>query len=414
MKEKTYSLLRKIEKYTKTDMVYLASGGFWLFLKTAISAVVAFTISVAFANLLPKTTYGEYKYIFSMFGLLAIPTLTGMGTAATKSVAQGFEGTPSAALRTKIRWGLLGSAASASIAVYYAVQGNLELAGAFLLVMFFLPFVDTLSIYNSVLTGKKLFRISTIYEIIVQFISAIAIITALFLTNSLLIVLAVYFITFTIVRFFIFRAVIKRHTENPSVDKETTKYGKHLSVMDILSTVSDALDSILLWQFVGPAPVAVYAFAKGIPVQVSVAMQRIMTLAFPKFAQRDFQTIRSSLVHKMLLMFLVMLIVVILYILAAPYIFQLFFPAYTEAIIYSQIFSLTLLFFPQKFIGTAFQAHARTKSLYVFTTITPIVRMGLAFSLIPFFGIIGAIATELIGRAVNFCILTMLMLRAKT
>ena len=318
MKEKTYSLLRRIEKYTKTDMVYLASGGFWLFLKTAISAVVAFAISVAFANLLPKTTYGEYKYIFSMFGLLAIPTLTGMGTAATKSVAQGYEGTPSAALRTKIRWGLVGSMASASIAIYYAVQGNLELAGAFLLVMLFLPFVDTLSIYNSILTGKKLFRVSTVYEIVVQLISAITIIGTLFVTNNLLVVLAVYFITFTVIRFLIFKIVIKRHTGNSNIDKETTRYGKHLSAMDILSTVSDALDSILLWQFVGPAPVAVYAFAKGIPVQISVAMQRIMTLAFPKFAQRDFQTIRSGLMHKMLLMFLVMFVIVVLYIFAAP------------------------------------------------------------------------------------------------
>ena len=177
-------------------------------------------------------------------------------------------------------------------------------SGAFALVAFFLPFVDTLSIYNSVLTGKKLYKISTAYEVIVQLFSASIIVGTLFLTNNLLILLASYFISYTIIRFVVFRIVTKKHITNNETDPLTIRYGKHLSVMNVLGTVSEAVDSILLWQFIGPAQVAVYALSKGIPIQLSGALQRIITLAFPKFSQRDFKTIRKTIVHKMLLMFL--------------------------------------------------------------------------------------------------------------
>ena len=42
IKNKTYKLLRKSEKYTKTDMVYLTKGGFWLTLGQIISSTSAF------------------------------------------------------------------------------------------------------------------------------------------------------------------------------------------------------------------------------------------------------------------------------------------------------------------------------------------------------------------------------------
>jgi len=61
LKDKIYRLLRRSEKYFKTDMVYLAHGGFWLTLGQIISSAASFLLAIAFANLLPKETYGTYK-----------------------------------------------------------------------------------------------------------------------------------------------------------------------------------------------------------------------------------------------------------------------------------------------------------------------------------------------------------------
>lgn len=413
IKNKAYTLLRKTEKYTKTDMVYLASGSFWLFLKRFLSALIAAGLAVAFANLLNSTTYGEYKYVFSIFALLAIPTLLGMGDATTKSVAQGFDGTVFPALRTKIVWGIIGSSISTAIAIYYYIAGNVELAGAFGIVALFLPFVDTLGIFNSILTGKRLFRVSILYEIASQGISALVIITTLFFTKNLLFILLVYFSIYTLTRFVVFKLVTKRYVQNRNVGSVTISYGKHLSIMRIIGTIAESIDNILLWQFIGPAPLAVYAFAKAIPVQIRETLGAIPKLAFPKFAQRNFREIKKTLLRRMALMFLIILSVVIIYVIAAPYIYRLLFPQYTEAIVYSQLFALTLLFFPQKFIGIAFQAHAHKKALYISSTVAPIMKIIFAVILIPLFGIMGAIMAEIVGRAINLLVLLFLFFTAR-
>lgn len=412
--EQLHRLLRWTEKYTKTDMVYLAHGSFWLILKRFVAGGIAISLALAFANLLDPTTYGEYKYVFSIFALLAIPTLLGMGDATTKSVAQGFEGTVIPALRTKILWGTIGSALSAGIAIYYYLMGNTTLAGAFFIITIFLPFVDTLGIFNSILTGKRLFKISILYETASQGISALVITATLFFTNNLLIILASYFCIYTLSRFIIFKVIMRLHKKNDAVDTTAIPYGKHLSAMRIIGTISESLDSILIWQFVGPAPLAVYAFAKAIPTQIRETLTSIPKIAFPKFAQRDFSEIRKTLLRRMFLIFLVVLVIIVIYIILAPYIFRILFPQYTESVFYSQLFALTLLFFPQKFIGMAFQAHAHKKALYISSTVAPISKIIFSIIFVPTFGILGAVMADIGGRTVNLFVLSYLFFGPRT
>ena len=73
-------------------MMYLAQGGFWIALGHIVNGLLAFSLIVAFANLLSKETYGIYRYILSIAGVLNIFVLSGMGTAISRSVASGNEG----------------------------------------------------------------------------------------------------------------------------------------------------------------------------------------------------------------------------------------------------------------------------------------------------------------------------------
>lgn len=413
LKKVTYHLLQKSERHTKTDMVYLASGGFWLTLKMVVAGILALALSIAFANLLPPQVFGEYKYFFSIFGLLAITALPGLGSSVIRSVAKGFEGTTLVAVKTRVRWAMIGSFGSAIIALYYYIQGNNILAGAFLLGAIFLPVTDTLNMFNTILTGKRLFKISVWYEASIQAVSISAIILAIFLTNNLIVILATYFIAYTTTRFIVFLLVLKRHATNKKVDTEAISYGKHLSVMEILGIVANTVDTILLWQFLGAVPLAVYSFAKAIPAQINSAFGKIATLALPKFAQRNWNDIRETMLYRITILFLVVLIAVATYIALAPYIFNLLFPKYLDAIIYSQIFALTLLAFPKKMLGAALNAHARKRELYIFYIATPILKITLVAILIPTFGIMGAIFSEISTQVFSLLLLSFLFFRTR-
>jgi len=409
LKSTAYRFLRWSERYTRTDMVYLAHGGFWLMLKTVLAMLIAFCLSFAFANLLPQATYGEYKYIFSIFSLLAITTLLGMNSSVARSVARGFEGTPYAALKTKIRWGYIGSVGALCIALYYYLQGNIRLAESFVIVAAFLPFVDTLGIFNALLTGKRLFKVSTLLEVGIQAISASVIATALYMSDNLLIVLACYFGTYALLRLCAFFFVMRRYAENDAVDPTAMRYGKHLSAMEILATAADTIETMLIWQFVGPASVAIYSFAKAIPFQITIALKRLPTLALPKFARRDFLAIRTTITRRLFQVFGVVALIVCAYILSAPYIYATFFPQYLDSIWYSQLFALTLLTFPKSIIGTIFNAHGDTKALYINSTATPIINILLLLMLVPHFGILGAVISEIVTQTFSLLLMGILL-----
>jgi len=392
IKQKIYSLLRKSQKYTKTDMVYLAKGGSWLTLGQIVSTIASFLSAIAFANLLPREIYGAYKYILSIASILAIPTLSGMNDSVIRAIARGYEGSFIPALKTKIKWGLLGGIASIGLAGYYYFQGNNILTFCFLIAAIFLPFMDPLGLYGSLLQGRRLFDISTKIGITIQVVSITTMITMLFLTNNILLLIFTYFVSRTLLRLIFLKITLKKFKLNKKQDPEMIPFGKHLSLMSAMGTVAGHIDKILLWHFLGAVPLAIYSFATLPITHFQKALKISETLAFPKFASQEKETFKKTLIPKILKFSAILIIPIGLYILLAPYIYKLVFPQYLESIKYSQYYALVLLLFPKRFIGQVLTAQAKTKSIYAITTINILGKIVLLLILLPLYGIWGAIA----------------------
>lgn len=344
IKQKAHNALKWSEKYTKTDMVYLARGGFWLTLNNILTTPMVFIVAVVFANKVPPETYGVYKFLLSTLGILSITNLSGMGSLYSQAVSRGIEGSLFPIVKTKIRWGLLGSVASIGIAIYYFTQGNTTLFWGFLIASLFIPVMDTLNIYQSYLQGKKLFKLSSLSYSSSQLIAAIAMISTLFFTKNLYIIFAVYLSSWTVIRLFFFLQTIKLYPPNKLTDPETIPYGIQSSFIDFLASIISSIDQILIFHYLGATELAFFTFATAPVTQFISIFKNIPALAMPKMAPRPIQEINQVIHKRVIGAFLGSLLVIGAYYVTAPFIYKIFFPQYLGSIWLSRIFVITSFF----------------------------------------------------------------------
>lgn len=408
LKTPLISLLRWSEKYTKTDMVYLASGGFWTTASSVVSLAIAAVTFWAFANLLPKENYGTYQYILSIVDLFGIFVLSGIDTAAGRSTAQGKDGSLMDGLYTKIRWGLIGGSGSLILGLYYLSHANPLLGWGFVMTGLFIPFWEAPGIYGTYIQGKKRFDLVGFSDVFVQTVVTLVLIPALFLTHNVLIILFLYLSSMGLARFALLRFSFKKLPPNTIRDPEMIPYGKHLSLISVINTIASNADVVFLWHMLGPAQVAVYRFSQSIPMRANGFFKIINRLSFPKMAAQESETLKRTLMPKILLLVSLSTIAAGAYALSAPYIFKFFLPQYIEAVPYTIFAALLIALQPFSLISSAFTAQGKKKSLYVWSIWVPLARIGLFLVLIPAFGLWGALIA-LIGAKVIECLLLILL-----
>lgn len=404
LKKKGCKVLKWSEKYTKTDMTYLAKGGFWFFSGQLIAALASFFFTLALANLLSKETLGTFRFVLSLSGILAIPTLAGVDTAVLQAVARGKEKTFTDGLKTKLKYGALSSLACLGVAGYYFLQGNFLLALCFLAITLFVPLLNIFPLYESFWAGRKKFDTQTKYRAFVNILATLLLTAVILMTQDLVVILLAYFIVWTSLHGLALYRTIKTAKINQETEGKTMRFGQHLSLMGIIGQVNSHLDKIIFWHFLGPEKLAVYFIALSLPQRIETLMNVISGLAFPKLSQHSVESIKKGLKRKMLAVFLFALPIVLLYILLAPVFYKLFFPKYPEAIFYSQLYMLILLAFPRTFLGLSLKAKRQTKKLYLGTFILTPVYFALLFGLLPTLGILGAVLCLLILEAITFLV----------
>lgn len=392
-------ILKYSEKYTKTDMVYVAKGGFWLGIGQFVSSLSAFLTSIAFANLLSPDAFGIYKYIISINALLLITTLTGMDSAVTQSVARGYDGTLNTGVKEKMKWGVIGTMISFCIALYYFIQGNMVLSISFSITALFVPFFESFDMYNSLLWGKKLFDVQTKYNVIKKVISFFAVIITILLTKNIFIILAVYLLSTTIPNVILFYRTEKLYKSNISIDPESIGYGKNLSIINVIGLIVAEIDKILVFQYVGASDLAKYSLAMAPTDQIKGLMKNVNALAMPKFSQTNIVEIKKNLWNKVFILGFSTLLIVLVYILLAPIFFKLFFPKYLDSIIYSQVLAISLVpVVIAGFLHTILESQKANKELYQYNVYSNVLSLIVLWPLVYFFGLWGAVAAKTINR----------------
>lgn len=402
-KNSLIGLLRWAERYTKTDMVYVVRGGFWLGLGQFVSSFSTFLISLAFANLIVPETFGIYKFVLSVNSLLLISTLSGMDSAVTQSIARGFDGTLWQGIKSKIKFGFFGLVISLLISTYYFLNDNNTLGFAFLITSFFIPLTESFDMYNSLLWGKKLFNIQAKYNIINLIIITFGLAGTLYFSKNIYLILLAYFLTLSVPNFFFYRNVNKYYVENNQTNEDTIKYGKHLSLINVIGVIASHLDKILIFHYVGPISLAIYSLATAPNDQIKGLLKNLNSLAMPKLSEKNSTEVKINLWRKVGIISFVVGIIVIIYIILSPILFSILFPKYSNSVIYSQVLSISLIpVIISGFLSTILESQKATKELYRYGVITNIFSLVTMIPLVSYFGIWGAVISRLINRSFGF------------
>ena len=397
LREYTKKVLLWLQKYTKTDMLYISRHGFWVVGEKIFFLGINFFLAAAFARFLSKETYGNYKYILSIFTILTAFSLTGLNTAQIRAVARGFEGSFTQLFKMKLRWSIVPVFISLGISAYYYIQQNRVFSIAVLIVAVAFPILSSTDIYVGHLQGKKKFKLLSLINTGKEFFSAIILVMTLLLTDNLFILVSAYLGTATVFAYGTYVFVKRFQVANDSRESDLIPYGKHLSVISFFSTITKNIDQVLLFHFVGPIQLAVYSFASALPNQIRGGLQDLSLLALPKLSQRDSEYIKQHVFKHIRRLIIFCVPVVLLYIALSPYLFSLFFPAYKMSVPYSQVLVLTLLM-PVEVLNSVLTSQKAIKYQYVILISSHIVRLILLFVLTALFGLWGIVWAILIGR----------------
>ncbi len=380
-------------------MVYLTKGGFWWIFGRVCLSLISLATMTAFAHWLPKETFGAYRYILSMIAILSIFALPGMDTALIRAVSRGYERMIFLCAKTKFKWALIGTGVCFFISAWYLFHQNFTLGISFLITAFFLPLITTFNLFLPFWQGKKRFDIQAKYLILLNFSAALVLIPVIFLTDNLILIILAYFASRTFLGTILFKLTIKK-AENRAEEKETISFGKHLTLMNTAGLFAGQIDKIIIWQFLGPIPVAIYSFAQ-MPILRIHELIPIGPLALSKLSEKNIKEIKKGLLKKFSKLFLFSIPFALFCVLFAPYLYKILFPAYLESIPYFQVLALTLILAPFGLLGTSLVTEMRKKELYILSFITPALQIILFLALIPFYGIWGIIAASLIVEVFN-------------
>jgi O-antigen/teichoic acid export membrane protein len=166
-------------------------------------------------------------------------------------------------------------------------------------------------------------------------------------------------------------------------------------LIGIIGQISIYLDKILIFHYAGGVALAIYYLALIPFKQIQSILGSLNILALPKFSTSEIKTLKLTLPPKILKFYLIIIPIIIIYILAAPYFFKIFYPQYMRSIFISQLFILLLLLFPLNVFSAVLTAQSQTSKLYISSVTYAIIRILLLLILVPWFGIYGAVGTIL-------------------
>lgn len=405
LRQRVYKLLRGSERFFKADMVYMAKGNSWQTSGQLVTSILSLVLLYFFANYLPKETYGTYRYILSLAGILSVFTLTGMNQAVTQAVANGKEGVLRTSVKYQLRWNVVQLVAFWTLGIYYFMNANHLFGASFFVLGLVLPIIAALNTYTAFLDGKKDFKLNNIFSIGGTSIYVAGMIFAILFSGETIWLVVTYSIATFISSIIFYFSTLKIYTQPATASEDTLKYGRSLTFLGFISPVASQIDKIVLTHFWGPAQLAIYSLAMVVPERATLFIKSLVGIGFPKFAVKTPEEINVVFYRRILQGMSFGLFIALAYIIVAPYLFHYLLPQYLESIYYSQIMAISFIFaMPNRYISLLLVSQKLLRRMLTINIIQNIMRTIMYVILGIWGGIFGLVVANILNSFIGMLI----------
>lgn len=404
LRSKVYQFLRRSERFVQTDLVYLVKQGSWLFVNTVGVTLIGLVTSYLYANFLTKEQYGEYRYIFSIFTALNAFSLTGINVAVTQAVAKGKEGALLQSIPLQLKWNIFFCAAFIVTGLYYFWQGNTVFAISLLALSCLGPVANIANTYGAFLQGKKNFRAVSVIGLLTSFMVLLSVALVLFLRTNVVVLVIANIGTLALVQTAAFFWTLRKYKPNKVQDEGLRTFSKRISLLTAFSLIVSQIDNILVFNLLGAASVSILSFVTIIPDQLRGFVKIVGQLALPKFAVNETAESRQQAAKNSFKLAVAVLCVSIVYIVVAPWLFRLLFPAYQSWVGYTRLYALSMAFSVYQIPLSLLYAHRYEERITRVTLIITIGSLVISCITVPLFGLIGVVVGRMVAQAFNLAI----------
>lgn len=386
---------------------YSIKSGWPLILSEAVIGISGLATAYAFTHWSSQQSYGAYKYITTIFGILAVFSIPGVNTAVTQAVAAGVRGLLLTAIYYRISWSLFASVIAAIIGAWFYLHGQQNLVPAMLLGAAILPICYAPDTILSFLNGKLAYRSLATIKAISSFSAFLVVVIILLLSPeaTMLLVSGSLLIPACVLLAAIFIALRTYPEErNTTPHPVPLKFGFQLTWRGLIGTIEGKLDLLIVGTFFSLEQLAIFSVGKIFRDVLARLWGLVATLLLPKLSSKT--KITRSLTARLLVSLCgLFTIIVALAAISAPWLIPLVFSrTYSDSIFYAQSFAgLTAIGTIGAVLEAQFTAQRLIRPLLLTRIVTTIsYAVGLVI-LVPLWGLPGIIGA-LYFRATSYSI----------
>ena len=366
------------------------------------------------ARTLPKEQFAIYSLVFGFIAILRLTSLPGIGTAVSQAFARSFPG----GFRDAVKISFTGSLAGSLIlllAAWWHFQNEAFITGQVLIVTAIcFPLVTGLTFWRNAAAGSERYFRLFVFDGLTSATKFFGVALCAYMIPGVLFpVVCASLLAPSLINVIATSDQLRGLSPNADRERESVVYGVRTTIYQLPSVLAQQLDKFVLFYFISPEALAVYAVALRIPELSRTVVGETNATLGPVFArEKEYTPFLYRFSFKLWLVFLCISVAGAM--LIVPYLLPLLAGTnYSGSVFFAQIMTVGVAL---GYLGDIqfryIKSHLHSQNYLRITLCSALLNGVLILSLAYFFGIVGVVAAYVL-KSLGYTVITNAVIRFK-